>query len=229
MKALLSECTAAMRYNQHRINCQSDQVVKDACFTFALHCLCSSATSCYKQYKKQLPNATKLSLLPADSVFRHWALIKQIRCRLWCFQTAVLMFVCCKFWLPSEQQALTKKEQLSRAIRGSGILLRLSCREALSALLSSSYNFLKCASNSSQGPDDFCVVFTSCLLPATSPLRLLLGFDTRYSAAAAQHNSAQQRLRKAKATSNSHHSQLLNGAKGIVFSSSLTESWRENV
>lgn len=153
--------------------------------------------------------AAILSLLLADTVFRHWALIRQIGCRLWCFQTAVVMLVCCKFWLPSEQQALTKKEQLSRANRGPGILLRLSCIETLSALLSSSYNFLKCASKSAQGPDDFCVVFTSCPLPATSPRRLLLGFDMQCSAVAAQHNSARLRLRNAKATSNSHDTRIV--------------------
>lgn len=185
-------------------------MVKDVSFTFALNCFCSRATSCYKQYENN--SATSSNTQPsaiADTVFRHWALIRQIGCRLWCFQTAVVMLVCCKFWLPSEQQALTKKEQLSRANRGPGILLRLSCIETLSALLSSSYNFLKCASKSAQGPDDFCVVFTSCPLPATSPRRLLLGFDTQCSAVAAQHNSARLRLRNAKATSNSHDTRIV--------------------
>lgn len=54
------------------------------------------------------------------------------------------------------------------------------------------------------------------------PHRLLLGFDMQYSAVAAQHNIAWLRLRNAKTTSNSHHTQ-------IVFCSSLTESWWETV
>lgn len=60
-------------------------------------------------------------------------------------------------------------------------------------------------------PDDFCVVFTSCLLPATFPGSFcsLLAHNAQRSPTA--------RSRKAKATLNTHHNQFLNYVKQIVW------------
>lgn len=60
-------------------------------------------------------------------------------------------------------------------------------------------------------PDDFCVVFTSCLLPATFPGSFcsLLAHNAQRSPTA--------HSRKVKATLNSHHNQFLNYVKQIVW------------
>lgn len=67
-----------------------------------------------------------------------------------------------------------------------------------------------------QGPDDSCVVFTSCLLPATFPVSFCSFLEH-----SVQQQQQQRRLRKAKVTLNSHHNQFLS-----CKADRLAESWR---